>query len=93
MYPQDTRDPKRPGHLHLLYEANPIGFLIEQAGGRASTGYGPLLQLQPQNVHQCVGLICGSRNEVERIERYHEEKLHNAPLRNPLFAERGLFRR
>lgn len=92
MYPVDTRDPARPAKLRLLYEANPIAFLVEQAGGRASTGYEPVLHVQPKDVHQRVGLICGSRSEVERIERYHQEKTHNAPLRSPLFAERGLFR-
>lgn len=93
MHPRDTRDPASPAKLRLLYEANPIGFLIEQAGGRASTGYEPVLQVQPGGIHQRIGLICGSRNEVELIERYHDEKMHNAPLRSPLFAERGLFRR
>ena len=92
MHPRDTRDPAKPAKLRLLYEANPIGFLIEQAGGRASTGYEPVLQVQPQGIHQRTGFICGSRNEVELIERYHNEKMHNAPLRSPLFAERGLFR-
>ena len=92
MYPVDTRNPERPAKLRLLYEANPIAFLVEQAGGRASTGYEPVLQVQPKGIHQRIGLICGSRSEVERIERYHEEKTHDAPLRSPLFAERGLFR-
>ena len=92
MHPRDTRDPAKPAKLRLLYEANPIGFLIEQAGGRASTGYEPVLQVHPQGIHQRTGFICGSRNEVELIERYHNEKMHNAPLRSPLFAERGLFR-
>ena len=92
MYPRDTRDPAKPAKLRLLYEANPIAFLVEQAGGRASTGYEPVLQVQPKGIHQRIGLICGSRSEVERIERYHEEKTHDAPLRSPLFAERGLFR-
>ena len=92
MYPVDTRDPARPAKLRLMYEANPIAFLVEQAGGRASTGYEPVLHVQPKDIHQRIGLICGSRSEVERIERYHEEKTHDAPLRSPLFAERGLFR-
>lgn len=93
MYPKDTKDPANPkGRLRILYEANPISFLIEQAGGRASTGYESALQVQPQSIHERVGLICGSRSEVERIENYHNEKMHNTPLRNPLFGERGLFR-
>ncbi|MDO5654128.1 MAG: class 1 fructose-bisphosphatase, partial [Brachymonas sp.] len=92
MHPRDTRDPAKPAKLRLLYEANPIGFLIEQAGGRASTGYEPVLEVQPQDIHQRIGLICGSRNEVELIEQYHEEKLQNITLHSPLFGERGLFR-
>ena len=91
MYPRDTKDPCKPGRLRLLYEANPIGFIIEQAGGRASTGRCPILHVQPESLHQRIGLVFGSKNEVERIERYHAEKTQAAP-HNPLFAERGLFR-
>jgi fructose-1,6-bisphosphatase I/sedoheptulose-1,7-bisphosphatase len=91
MYPRDTKDPAKPGRLRLLYEANPVGFLMEQAGGRASTGREPILQVQPTSLHQRIGLVFGSRNEVERIERYHREP---APLKDdsPLFGERTLFR-
>ena len=91
LYPRDTRDTGRPGRLRLLYEANPVGFLIEQAGGRASTGRQPVLGVAPSALHQRIGLVFGSRHEVERIERYH----HEAPSRTPappLFAERSLFR-
>lgn len=91
MYPRDTKDPSKPGRLRLLYEANPIGMLIEQAGGRASTGEQPVLQVQPTSLHQRIGLVFGSKNEVERIERYHAEK-PQADLITPLFSERGLFR-
>jgi fructose-1,6-bisphosphatase I/sedoheptulose-1,7-bisphosphatase len=91
LYPRDTKDPTRNGRLRLLYEANPIGFLMEQAGGRASTGRQPMLGVRPTELHQRIGLVFGSRAEVERIERYHHEPL--APERGtPLFAERGLFR-
>lgn len=91
LYPRDTRDPAKPGRLRLLYEANPIGMIIEQAGGRASTGHGPVLAVPPDGLHQRIGLVFGSRDEVERIERYHRDPV---PLRdgNPLFAERTLFR-
>jgi len=91
MYPRDTKDPSKPGRLRLLYEANPVGFIMEQAGGRASTGREPMLQVQPGQLHQRIGLVFGSKNEVERIERYHHEP---AVLKdeNPLFAERSLFR-
>jgi len=91
MYPRDTKDPKRAGRLRLLYEANPIGMIIEQAGGRASTGEMPELEVVPCELHQRIGLVFGSRHEVERIERYHREPVHTEE-QNPLFAERSLFR-
>ena len=91
MYPRDTKDLSKPGRLRLLYEANPIGMLMEQAGGRASTGEKPVLLVQPTALHQRIGLVFGSRNEVERIERYHTEPARNEMI-NPLFAERSLFR-
>ena len=91
MYPRDTKDPGKAGRLRLLYEANPVGMLMEQAGGRASTGEKPVLEVAPTALHQRIGLVFGSRHEVERIERYHREP---APTEehNPLFAERSLFR-
>jgi fructose-1,6-bisphosphatase I/sedoheptulose-1,7-bisphosphatase len=91
MYPRDTRDLSKPGRLRLLYEANPIGMLIEQAGGRASNGRQPILDIEPRDLHQRMGFVFGSKSEVERIEQYH---LHpeDAPLTAPLFAERSLFR-
>ena len=91
MYPRDTKDLSKPGRLRLLYEANPIGLIMEQAGGRASTGETPMLQVQPSSLHQRIGLVFGSKNEVERIERYHTEPARNEMI-NPLFAERSLFR-
>ncbi|MDQ9172414.1 class 1 fructose-bisphosphatase [Oxalobacteraceae bacterium R-40] len=91
LYPRDTKDPSKPGRLRLLYEANPVGFIIEQAGGRASTGRKPVLRVQPSSLHQRVGLVFGSKNEVERIERYHAEP-SKAEAEAPLFAERSLFR-
>jgi fructose-1,6-bisphosphatase I/sedoheptulose-1,7-bisphosphatase len=90
MYPRDTKDASKPGRLRLLYEGNPIGFVMEQAGGRASTGRQPILNVAPSALHQRVPLVFGSRHEVERIERYHREPAHESG--NPLFAERGLFR-
>ena len=91
LYPRDTKDPAKPGRLRLLYEANPMGLIMEQAGGRASTGRAPVLGVQPTALHQRIGLVFGSRNEVERIERYHTEPV-SVELSNPLFAERSLFR-
>jgi fructose-1,6-bisphosphatase I/sedoheptulose-1,7-bisphosphatase len=94
LYPRDSKDASKPGRLRLLYEANPIGFVMEQAGGRASTGRLPVLTVQPDALHQRIGLVFGSRNEVERIERYHRE--HDAgtdqPYISPLFNERSLYR-
>jgi fructose-1,6-bisphosphatase I / sedoheptulose-1,7-bisphosphatase len=92
MYPRDTKDPSKPGRLRLLYEANPVGMLIEQAGGRASTGRESVLCVQPTALHQRIGLVFGSKNEVERIERYHAEPAAYKEDSNPLFAERSLFR-
>jgi fructose-1,6-bisphosphatase I/sedoheptulose-1,7-bisphosphatase len=91
LYPRDTKDAAKPGRLRLLYEANPIGFLIEQAGGRASTGRQPVLGVTPTSLHQRIGLVFGSRKEVERIERYHCEPAPTDSA-NPLFAARSLFR-
>ena len=91
MYPRDTKDPSKPGRLRLLYEANPVGFIMEQAGGRASTGRQPMLGIEPTGLHQRIGLVFGSRNEVERIERYHNEP-ETRDTGTPLFNERSLFR-
>jgi fructose-1,6-bisphosphatase len=94
MYPRDTKDPAKPGRLRLLYEANPIGLLIEQAGGCATTGRQRLLEVEPQALHQRIPVILGSRHEVERIERYHVEhdSGRDRPFVSPLFNERSLFR-
>ncbi len=91
LYPRDTKDPAKPGRLRLLYEANPIGFIMEQAGGRASTGKVPMLTVQPASLHQRIALVFGSKNEVERIERYHAEPASDDTY-PPLFNERSLFR-
>ncbi len=92
LYPRDRKDPSKPGRLRLLYECNPIGFLIEQAGGRASTGTGPVLEVQPESLHQRIGFVFGSREEVERIERYHAEPCSDPDSDLPLFHARSLFR-
>ncbi len=90
MYPRDTKDASKPGRLRLLYEANPISMLIEQAGGMASTGRARLLDVQPESLHQRIGFVFGSAEEVKRIEGYHHEPPPDT-YRSPLFAERGLF--
>ena len=71
MYPRDAKH--KEGRLRLMYEANPMSFIVEQAGGSATDGRGRILDLQPTALHQRVGVILGSKNEVERITRYHLE--------------------
>ena len=73
LYPWDKREPEKPGKLRLMYEANPMGFLIEQAGGAASTGRGRILDVVPERLHERVSVILGSRHEVERVAGYHAE--------------------
>src|SRR3989475_3174524 len=73
MYPRDTKDPAKAGRLRLLYEANPIAFIVQQAEGRASTGRERVLEIVPQALHQRIGFIFGSREEVERIEQNHRD--------------------
>jgi fructose-1,6-bisphosphatase len=90
MYPRDRKDPSKPGRLRLLYEANPIAFIIEQAGGRASTGRTRMLDVMPESVHQRIGFVFGTSAEVERIERYHRD-YNEFEIDAPLFASRGLF--
>ncbi|UCE31428.1 MAG: class 1 fructose-bisphosphatase [Burkholderiales bacterium] len=93
MYPRDRKDPGKPGRLRLLYECNPIGLIVEQAGGRASTGERPVLEVAPGALHQRIGFVFGSREEVERIERYHAEPAGDDDgSSTPLFNRRGLFR-
>ena len=71
MYPWDKREPNKPGKLRLMYEANPMSWLIEQAGGAATNGRQRILDVQPQQLHERVSVILGSKNEVERVTRYH----------------------
>jgi len=73
MYPKDTKDLKKPGKLRLMYEANPMSFIIEQAGGASSTGRERIMDIKPSELHQRVPVILGSKNEVERIVSYHLE--------------------
>jgi fructose-1,6-bisphosphatase I len=71
MYPWDKREPNKPGKLRLMYEANPMGWLIEQAGGAATNGKERILDINPTQLHQRVSVILGSKNEVERVTGYH----------------------
>ena len=91
LYPRDSKDPSKPGRLRLLYEANPISMLVEQAGGLSSTGRGRLLEVTPTSLHQRVPLIFGAAEEVRRIENYHTES-NDRPDGLPLYGVRGLFR-
>ena len=90
MYPRDTKDASKPGRLRLLYEANPMAFIVEQAGGLASTGRERILDMAPTTLHQRVPVILGSKNEVERVVSYHQD---TAPeeFKSPLFNVRNLF--
>jgi fructose-1,6-bisphosphatase I/sedoheptulose-1,7-bisphosphatase/fructose-1,6-bisphosphatase I len=94
MYPKDSKEPPMPGRLRLLYEANPMAMLVEQAGGAASTGRGRVLDVVPTSLHQRVPVILGSKNEVERVERYHRDYDNGSdrPYDSPLFSERSLYR-
>jgi hypothetical protein len=71
MYPRDARDPNRPGRLRLMYEGNPMSFLVEQADGAATDGHRRILEVEPTGLHQRVAVFLGSRSEVERVTCYH----------------------
>jgi len=73
MYPWDKREPNKPGKLRLMYEANPMGWLVEQAGGAATNGRQRILDIEPTELHQRVSVVLGSKNEVERVTAYHLE--------------------
>jgi fructose-1,6-bisphosphatase I len=72
MYPWDKREPHKPGKLRLMYEANPMSWLIEQAGGAATNGRQRILDIQPSQLHERVSVILGSKNEVDRVTAYHQ---------------------
>ena len=74
IYPWDKREPDKPGKLRLLYEANPMSFLIEQAGGMATNGSQRILDIVPTKLHERVSVMLGSKNEVERVTDYHREQ-------------------
>ncbi len=73
MYPWDQREPDKAGKLRLMYEANPMSWLVEQAGGASTNGKQRIMDIQPEKLHQRVSVILGSKNEVERVTRYHLE--------------------
>ncbi len=72
MYPYDRRDPNKAGKLRLMYEGNPMSFLIEQAGGASSDTQIPIMDVEPHHIHQRVPVILGSKEEVERVNLYHQ---------------------
>jgi fructose-1,6-bisphosphatase I len=94
LYPRDTKDPAKAGRLRLLYEANPMAMIVEQAGGVATTGRERILDIVPTSLHQRVPLILGSRQEVERLRRYHDayDRGEELGFATPLFNTRSLFR-
>ena len=71
MYPRDAKN--KDGRLRLMYEANPMSFIVEQAGGAATDGSKRILEVQPKALHQRVAVILGSKNEVERVTSYHQK--------------------
>jgi fructose-1,6-bisphosphatase I len=73
MYPWDKREPHKAGKLRLLYEANPMSWLMEQAGGAATNGRVRILDMQPSQLHERVSVVLGSKNEVERVTQYHTQ--------------------
>ena len=73
MYPYDNRDPSKPGKLRLMYEGNPMSMLIEQAGGKASTAYAPIMEVTPTDIHQRVSVVMGSADEVDTAMAYHKK--------------------
>ncbi|MGL9622888.1 class 1 fructose-bisphosphatase [Bradyrhizobium sp. U531] len=92
LYPSDARPGYGDGRLRLVYEAHPMAFIMEQAGGAASTGRERILDLAARSLHQRVPLIMGSSNEVRRVEELNCDPLLVASVSAPLFARRGFFR-
>ncbi|MBR9728346.1 class 1 fructose-bisphosphatase [Shewanella intestini] len=78
-YPTDNKNPQKPYKLRLMYEANPMAWLVEQAGGKASTGYQTILDVQPTAIHQRVAVILGSANEVDTCLSYHGQDYSQEP--------------
>jgi fructose-1,6-bisphosphatase I len=74
MYPRDNREPDKLGKLRLLYEANPMSFIVEQAGGASTNGEQRIMDLQPKKLHERVAVFLGSKSEVERVTSYHPTK-------------------
>jgi fructose-1,6-bisphosphatase I len=73
MYPWDKREPNKAGKLRLMYEANPMAWLVEQAGGAATNGHQRILDIAPEQLHQRVSVVLGSKNEVDRVTQYYAQ--------------------
>jgi len=71
MYPWDKREPHKPGKLRLMYEANPMSWIVEQAGGASTNGKMRIMDIEPHDLHERVSVILGSKNEVDRVTQYH----------------------
>ena len=93
LYPKDNKDHTKAGRLRLMYEANPMAMLVEQAGGRASTGRQRILEIAPADVHQRVPVIMGASQEVERLERYHADydSGKDEGGKSPFFSDRSFY--
>ncbi len=91
LYPADSRKDYARGRLRLVYEANPIAMIFEQAGGLATDTVNAILDLVPQDLHEHTPLVFGSSSEVEHIRHYHDDS-NGVGIRSPLFGQRGLFR-
>jgi fructose-1,6-bisphosphatase I len=89
LYPSDQRKGYNEGRLRLIYECNPLSFIVEQAGGGATTGDMAVLDVEPAKLHQRIAFIFGSAHEIERIQGHHIEPVADD---SPLFTKRGLFR-
>ena len=72
MYPWDSREPKKPGKLRLMYEGNPMSMLVEQAGGRSTNTKVEIMNVEPQSIHERTSVILGSREEVDMVMEYHQ---------------------
>ena len=92
--PRDSRDESQSGRVSLVFQANPLAMIVEQAGGCASTGRGRVLDITPDHMHRRVPLILGARREVARVEEHHATYDRGEPLefKSPLFQTRSLFR-
>ena len=79
LYPWDKREPDKPGKLRLMYEANPMAFLVEQAGGQATNGRQRILDIVPTKLHERVSVVLGSKNEVQRVTDLHHAATGDEP--------------